>query len=203
MHVLVSGAAGVVGSRLVPELVSNGHTVTATTRTRDKLELLRGLGAVPVILDGLDAAAVQRVVTEVAPDAIVHEMTALSAAPDLRNFDRWFATTNALRTRGTEYLLDAADKCGVRRFVAQSYTGWNNARTGGPVKTEADPLDPHPASAQRESLAAIQFLEAKVIEAPMDGIVVRYGNLYGAPSRPPTTGCRSMERLAGIDRFAT
>jgi 2-alkyl-3-oxoalkanoate reductase len=179
MRVLVTGASGAVGSQLIPQLVSRDHSVIATTRSAAKQDLLRSWGAEPVILDGLDGAAVRRIVTEVAPEAIIHEMTALSGATDLRHFDRWFATTNELRTRGTEHLLAAAEASGVKRFVAQSYIGWNNARTGGAVKTEADPLDEHPAAAQRESLAAIRFVETHVPQAPIDGIVVRYGNLYG------------------------
>jgi nucleoside-diphosphate-sugar epimerase len=179
MRVLVTGAGGAVGRRLVPQLVAGGHEVTATTQSEAKFEQLRAKGAVPVALDGLDGAAVRRVVAEASPDAIIHEMTALSATPDLRNFDRWFATTNRLRTLGTQHLLAAAEASGVKRIVAQSYTGWNNARTGGPIKTEADPLDTEPASAQRESLAAIRFVEERVPAAPLDGVVVRYGNLYG------------------------
>ena len=179
MHVLVTGATGAVGLRLVPQLVQAGHEVTATTRSEAKLESLRTKGATPVVLDGLDGAAVRRVVAKAEPDTIIHEMTALSAAPNLRDFDRWFATTNRLRTQGTEHLIAAAKATGVKRFVAQSYTGWNNARSGGPIKTEADPLDPEPADAQRQSMAAIRFVEEAVPTAPFDGIVVRYGNLYG------------------------
>src|SRR5262249_4122704 len=103
-------------------------------------------------------------------------------APDFKHFDRWFATTNLLRTRGTKNLLAAARASGARRFVAQSFTGWSNARSGAWVKTEDDPLDPHPVDAQRETLAAIKFLERSVLEAPLEGIVVRYGGLYGPGS---------------------
>jgi nucleoside-diphosphate-sugar epimerase len=106
-------------------------------------------------------------------------MTALGGAPDLRHFDRWFATTNELRTAGTRHLLAAAQASGVEKVVAQSYTGWTNSRTGGPVKTEDDPLDPEPPKAQRESMAAIRFLEKAVVDAPLTGIVLRYGNFYG------------------------
>src|SRR5204863_5402795 len=102
-------------------------------------------------------------------DAIIHQMTSLTGGADLRQFDRWFARTNELRTRGTAHLLAAARAAGVRRFVAQSYTGWNNARTGGPVKTEDDPLDPEPAAAQRETMAAIRFLERAVQETAVGG----------------------------------
>lgn len=179
MRVLVAGAGGVVGSRLVPGLIAQGHVVTATTRSPAKLNRLKEMGAKPVILDGLDEISVKRVVTEAEPEAIIHEMTALQATPDLRHFDRWFAVTNELRTKGTEHLLAAAEATGVRRFVAQSYTGWNNDRTGGPVKTEADPLDPDPLPSQRQTLAAIQFVEQAVPAASLEGIVVRYAGLYG------------------------
>jgi 2-alkyl-3-oxoalkanoate reductase len=179
MRVFVAGGTGALGRRLVPQLVARGHEVTATTRSAGKVGELQALGARPVVVDGLDGVAVGQAVAEARPDAIVHQMTALAAASDLRHFDRWFATTNELRTTGTRHLLAAAQASGVEKVVAQSYIGWNNARTGGPVKTEEDPLDPEPAEAQRESAAAIRFLEQAVAEAPLTGIVLRYGNFYG------------------------
>jgi nucleoside-diphosphate-sugar epimerase len=106
-------------------------------------------------------------------------MTALAGKPDLKAFDRWFAATNLLRTKGIDHLLAAAQAAGVKRFIAQSYTGWNNMRAGGFVKTEDDPLDPNPVKAQAETLAAIQHLEHAVLKAPLTGLVLRYGNLYG------------------------
>jgi nucleoside-diphosphate-sugar epimerase len=179
MKIFVAGGAGAIGRRLVPRLVARGHRVTATTRSPAKVELLRGMGAEPVVVDGLDGAAVGEAVARAEPDAILHEMTSLAGIPDLRRFDRSFGVTNQLRTRGTAHLLAAARASGARRFVAQSYTGWTNMRTGGPVKTEDDPLDPSPAKAQIETMAAIRFLEQAVLGAPLDGLVLRYGNLYG------------------------
>jgi nucleoside-diphosphate-sugar epimerase len=179
MRVFVAGGTGALGRRLVPQLVARGHEVTATTRRADKAGELQALGARAAIVDGLDGAAVGQAVAEAQPDAIVHQMTALAAAADLRHFDRWFATTNELRTAGTRHLLAAAQASGVEKVIAQSYIGWNNARSGGPVKTEDDPLDPEPAKEQRESMAAIRFLERAVTEAPLTGIVLRYGNFYG------------------------
>jgi nucleoside-diphosphate-sugar epimerase len=176
MRVFLAGATGAVGRRLVPRLVERGHVVTGTTRTAGKAAELRALGAEPVVVDGLDAAGIGEAVARAEPDAIIHQMTALAGTPDLRRFDRWFAHTNELRTRGLENLLAAAQATGVPRVVAQSFIGWNNARTGGPVKTEDDPLDPEPLKWQRESLAAIQALEAAVSR---DGIALRYGALYG------------------------
>jgi 2-alkyl-3-oxoalkanoate reductase len=179
MRAFLAGATGAIGRRLVPQLVARGHQVTATTRSADKLDRLRALGAAPVVVDGLDAVAVGEAVARAEPDAIIHQMTALAGEPDLKHFDRWFARTNELRTKGTENLLAAASAADVGRFVAQSYTGWTNIREGGPVKTEDDPLDPSPAKEQTESLAAIRFLEQTVLEAPLEGIVLRYGSFYG------------------------
>ena len=179
MRVFLAGGSGAVGRRLLPRLISRGHDVTATTRTPAKVAELRALGAEGIVLDGLDEAAVLDAVARAEPDAIIHQWTALSGTPDLRHFDLWFAETNELRTRGTEHLLAAARAARVERFVAQSYTGWPNERTGGPVKTEDDPLDAEPAEAQTRSLAAIRFLEDAVFSTPLVGIALRYGALYG------------------------
>ena len=179
MRIFVAGATGAIGRQLVPLLVARKHHVVATTRSASKIDLLRGLGAEAVVVDGLDAGAVGEAVARAKPDVIIHQMTALAGKPDMRHFDRWFATTNQLRTKGTEHLLAAARATGVSRFIAQSYTGWTNARTGSAIKTEDDPLDPHPAGAQTETLAAIRALECAVLEAPLNGIVLRYGSFYG------------------------
>jgi nucleoside-diphosphate-sugar epimerase len=182
MRVFVAGAGGAVGRRLVPMLIARGHQVTGTTRSPAGVETVRALGAEPVVVDGLEAVAIGEAVARSEPDAIIHEMTALSGTPDFKHFDRWFALTNRLRTEGTEHLLAAAKATGVKRFVAQSFTGWSNSREGSWIKTEEDPLDPHPVQEQTETLAAIRFLERAVLDAPLEGIVVRYGGLYGPGS---------------------
>jgi nucleoside-diphosphate-sugar epimerase len=182
MRVFVAGAGGAVGRRLVPMLVARGHQVTGTASRPESTEEIRRLGAEPVVVDGLDAVGIGQAVARAEPDAIIHEMTALSGTPDFKHFDRWFALTNRLRTEGTEHLLAAAKASGVTRFVAQSFTGWSNSREGSWIKTEDDPLDPHPVKEQTETLAAIRFLERAVLEAPLEGIVVRYGGLYGPGS---------------------
>jgi nucleoside-diphosphate-sugar epimerase len=179
MRVFVAGATGAVGSRLVPQLVVHGHEVVGTSRSQKNVEHLRASGVEGVVLDLLDPSEVMRAVSEARPDAIVHEATALSGLSEAKNFDRSFATTNRLRTAGTEALLAAAREHGVERFVAQSFAGWPYAREGGPVKTEEDPLDPNPVPDMRESLDAIRELEANVLAAR--GIALRYGGFYGAP----------------------
>jgi nucleoside-diphosphate-sugar epimerase len=179
MRVFVAGAGGAIGSRLVPQLVRRGHEVVATTRKPEKLAKLAALGGEPVVMDGLDAGSVGEAVAHAEPDVIVHQMTALAGATDLKHFDDSFAVTNELRTRGTEYLLAAADAVGVRRFVAQGYTGWPYARDGARVKTESDPFDPHPPAAMRRTLDALRRQEELVAAARLDGAVLRYGSFYG------------------------
>jgi nucleoside-diphosphate-sugar epimerase len=179
MRVFVAGAGGAIGKYLVPRLVARGHDVIGTTRDPNKIPILESLGATGLVMDGLDAGSVGEAVAQAQPDAIVHQMTSISASPDLRHFDRWFAATNALRTKGTENLLSAAQAAGVSRFVAQSFTGWTNERTGAWVKSEDDAFDTDPLEEQRESLDAIRFLERAVLDAPLEGIVLRYTNFYG------------------------
>jgi 2-alkyl-3-oxoalkanoate reductase len=179
MRIFVAGGGGVIGTRLLPLLTARGHEVVATTRTPDKLDRLRELGAEPVLMDGLDAGSVGEAVARAEPEAIVHQMSALAGVTDLKHFDDAFAVTNELRTRGTDHLLAAAEALGVRRFITQSYTGWPNARTGEAVQTEDDPLDPHPPAAQVKSLEAIRYLEQAALATPLEGIALRYGSLYG------------------------
>lgn len=178
MRVFVAGATGAIGRQLVPRLVRAGHEVHGMTRHASKQQVLRDLGAVPVVADALDAEQVADAVGRARPDAVVHQLTAIGAM-DLRHFDRAFATTNRLRTEGTDHLLSAAQAVGVERFVAQSFFAMY-ARTGGPVKSEEDAFDASPAREMRETVAAIRHLEQAVLEATWTaGIVLRYGGFYG------------------------
>ena len=184
MRVFVTGATGALGRHLVPGLIAAGHEVPATTRTPAKLAPLREAGAEPVILDGLDRDAVIAAVQVASPEVIVHEMTALADMRSLRNMDRVFAATNELRTRGTDNLLAAAERAGTRRVIAQSAERMNE-RSGGPVKTEKDPLDPRPVRSAARTVAAIRHVEQTVPEAVPEGIVLRYGSFYGPGASQP------------------
>jgi nucleoside-diphosphate-sugar epimerase len=179
MRVLVAGATGAIGRQLVPQLIAAGHQVSATTRSPGKTDSLRAAGADPYVLDGLDGAAVGEMVARAKPDVIVHEMTAIPADLNFRKFREAFATTNKLRTTGVDHLLAAAQAAGVQRFIAQSFAGFPNIRAGGPVKTEEDPPDPNPPAGMREGFAALGYLERAVTSAPLAGIALRYGGLYG------------------------
>jgi nucleoside-diphosphate-sugar epimerase len=180
MRIFLAGATGAVGSRLVPLLVDAGHQVTGTTRSSAKTGALRAAGAEPVVVDGLDRDAIVAAIVAARPDAIVHELTGLAGMSNLRDFDSVFALTNRLRTEGTDNLLAGARAAGTRRFIAQSYAGWPYARSGGPVKTEDDRLDPDPVPSMSATHAAIRRLEATITGAEgIEGVILRYGGLYG------------------------
>jgi nucleoside-diphosphate-sugar epimerase len=178
MRVLVAGASGAIGTRLVPQLIDQGHEVIGTFRSPGGAGRLRALGAQPIALDLLDARAVRQTVLETGPEAIIHQATALAGVRFGRSLDRAFGPTNRLRTEGTDALLAAAREAGVRRFVAQSFASYRYAREGGMVKTEDDPLDPAPPAMARETNAAMRHLDQAVTEA--GGVALRYGGFYGA-----------------------
>ena len=180
MKVFVAGATGVLGRQLVPQLVTKGHEVVGMTRSESKQDLVRSLGARPVVADALDPDAVAQAVASAEPEVIVHQLTALSGEFDMRHIDRFFETTNRLRTEGTDHLLAAGRAVGASRFVAQSFAGWPAARTGGPVKGEDAPFDPDPPEQLRGMLDAIRHLEEAVTQADwLEGVVLRYGGFYG------------------------
>jgi 2-alkyl-3-oxoalkanoate reductase len=177
MRIFVAGASGAVGGRLVPMLVNGGHDVVAMTRSPQKADALRALGAEPAVADGLDRGAVMQAVVGAEPEVVIHQMTALSQIKSMKKFDDEFALTNRLRTEGTDHLVEAARAAGVRRLIVQSYGNWNYERTGTGLKTEDDPLDPNPPTNQRRSLDAIRHAERAALE--FGGIALRYGAFYG------------------------
>jgi nucleoside-diphosphate-sugar epimerase len=199
MRIFIAGATGAIGKRLLPSLRANGHEVVGTTRSAGKVDGLRGLGAEPVVLDVLDAEAVEGAVSEARPDVVVHQATALSDLRSLRNLDEAFADTNRLRTEGTDNLLAAARAAGARKFVAQSFAGWPYAKEGSLVKEEEAPLDPSPPASAEQSMAAIRHLEAAVVGAEaIEGVVLRYGGFYG----PGTSLFEGGEHAAAIRKRA-
>ena len=188
MRVFVAGATGAIGSPLVEILTMRGHEVTGTTRSVDRARGLEATGATPKVLDALDGDAVKDAVGEAAPDVIVHQLTAIPPAVDLRHFDEAFAQTNRLRTEGTDHLIAAAEAAAVRRFVAQSFAPWPYARRGSRVKTEEDALDDDPPAQVRRTVDAIRYLEHATIDGPFDGLALRYGWFYGPGSGLERTG---------------
>src|SRR3954462_15184516 len=180
MKVFVAGATGALGRQLVRMLVERGNEVTGMTRTGTKADLIRSMGARPAVADALDPEAVAQVVAEAEPEAVIHELTSIYTASFSRSLDKMFALTNRLRTEGTDHLLAAARAVGARRFVAQSFAGWPYERTGGPVKSEDDPLATSPPKTVSQTLRSIRHLEEAVTGAEgIEGLALRYGGFYG------------------------
>jgi nucleoside-diphosphate-sugar epimerase len=208
MKVFVAGATGVLGRELIPQLVARRHEVVGMTRSASKQDLVRSLGARPAVADALDPDAVAQAVASAGPEVIVHQLTALSgkmSIRDARHPDRssMAIMTNRLRTAGTDHLLAAGRAVGARRFVAQSFGAFRWARTGGPVLTEADPIDPNPPGALRAGLVGILHVERAVPAIEWgEGLVLRYGGFYGpgtaisrAPDAPMAAPIRKRQFL--------
>jgi nucleoside-diphosphate-sugar epimerase len=185
MKIFLAGATGVLGRALVPQLVAQGHEVVGMTRSTSKQDLVSSMGARPVVADALDPDAVAQAVASAEPEVIVHELTALSgpmSMRDMRHPERFEGAimTNRLRTEGTDHLLAAGRAAGARRFLAQSFGAFRFARTGGPVQSEDDPLDPHAPGAPQPGVEAIVYLEQTVTSIAWgEGLALRYGGFYG------------------------
>jgi 2-alkyl-3-oxoalkanoate reductase len=207
MKVFVAGATGVLGRALVPQLVARGHEVVGMTRSASKQDLVRSLGARPVVTDALDADAVAQAVASAEPEVIVHQLTALSgpmSVRDARHPDRSFAATmtNRLRTEGTDHLLAAGRAVGARRFVAQGFAAFRFAHTGGSVQTEADPLDPNPPAPLRTAQEGYLYLEGAVTTIEWgQGLVLRYGGFYGPATAISSAPDAVMATLIRKRRF--
>jgi nucleoside-diphosphate-sugar epimerase len=180
MRVLVIGASGAIGIRIVSQLCEHGHQVTGSCHTPGKTAQVRAAGADPVVLDALDGQAVRAAVAAARPEAIIYQATALANAGFSRSLDKSFGPTNRLRTEGTDNVIAAAREAGVSRLVAQSFAPYRYARSGGPVKTEEDPLDLAPPASARQTFAAMTHLDEAVTAA--GGVALRYGGFYGAAS---------------------
>ena len=180
MKVLVAGATGALGRQTVPQLIAAGHEVTGMSRSETGAAAIRAMGADAVLADALDRDRVKAAVAAAAPEVIVHELTALKIDLNFKKMNEGFAPTNRLRIEGTDNLLAAARATGVRRMVAQSFIGLNLARTGGPTKTEDDPVEADPPPSVRLLTDALNHLERVVTgDDAVEGLALRYGGFYG------------------------
>lgn len=178
MKVFVAGATGVIGRRLVPLLVADGHEVIGMIRSPDREGPLRELGGEPAIADALDADAVREAIETARPDAVIHQLTSLPRRIDPRKIERDFLLNDRLRSEGTRNLVDAARATGARRILAQSIAFAYAPGPSGTIHTERDPLYlESPPKAFARSAQAVGVLERSVLDA--GGLVLRYGYFYG------------------------
>ena len=175
MRIFLAGAGGAIGRRLTPLLRAAGHEVTGTTRSADKADALRALGAEPVVVDVFDAAALARAVAAAAPDVVIHQLTDLAFAPGSPQYQEGLARNARLRIEGTRNLVAAAKAAGVGRMIAQSIAFIYAAGEG--ARVESDPLAPA-EGAMAETITGVAALEQAVLALP-EGIVLRFGFFYG------------------------
>jgi 2-alkyl-3-oxoalkanoate reductase len=199
MRIFLAGATGVIGRRLVPMLLADGHEVTGMTRSPTKVDTLRAAGARPVVADAFDAPAVTRALVEAQPDVVINQLTAIPPRLDPRKIARDFALTDRLRTEGTRILIDAAHAAGARRMVAQSIVLVYAPGPPGTVHIESDPVNLNPRKSYRQTGGALVELERQVLAA--GGQVLRYGFFYGpgsAISRAGSIGAEVARRRLPI-----
>jgi len=186
VRVFLAGATGVIGRRLVPMLLADGHEVTGMTRSPGKVEELRAAGVEPVVADALDASAVATAVSNAHPDAVIHQLTALPPRINPRTVARDFVINDRLRSEGTRILLDAAQAAGATRILAQSIAFAYAPGPAGTLHSEDDPLYVDSPEPFKRSALALVDLERTTAEA--DGLVLRYGYFYGPGSSISSRG---------------
>ena len=176
MKVFLAGATGVIGRPLIGLLRNAGHTVTGTTRSASKVPEIEKLGAAGVAVDAFDAEGLKRAVVAAKPDVVIHQLTDLPDVSDPAQMAAVREKNSRLRIEGTRNLMAAALAAGARRVVAQSIAFIYAVGEG--ARKETDPLDS--SEAQRMTIEGVKALEHAVLNTGgVDGIVLRYGRLYG------------------------
>ncbi|MGA7781325.1 MAG: NAD(P)-dependent oxidoreductase [Paraburkholderia sp.] len=198
----LAGATGAIGRRLAPLLIAAGWRVVGTTRSPDKASALHKWGVEPVVLDVFDAAALHAALAAARPTVVVHQLTDLPPGLDPSRMAEASGRNARIRDEGTRNLVAAALAAGVRRMIAQSIAF---AYAEGPLPhTEDDPLDLGAQGARAISVGGVVSLERQVMAAPMEGVVLRYGRLYGpgtgsdAPTGPGALHVDAAARAAEL-----
>ncbi|MPZ59392.1 MAG: NAD-dependent epimerase/dehydratase family protein [Rhizobiales bacterium] len=205
MRIFLAGATGVIGRRLVHLLRPDGYDVFGTTRSDAKAGALRLVGATPVVVDVYDAPALMRAVQAAMPDIVIHQLTDLPQVDDPARMEASRAANARLRIDGTRNLVAAAKAAGAKRIIAQSIAFVYAAGEGARVET--DPLAMQPDGTPGTSLRGVIALEQQVVGAPgIDGIVLRYGRLYGpgtwSETGPSGPGSLHVDAAAYAARLA-
>lgn len=202
--VFVAGAASAVGRRLCPLLLEDGWRVVGTTRTASKGEWLRSIGVEPAVIDVFDAEALRKAVAQSGASMVIHQLTDLPQVRDPARMAAALEGNARLRELGTRNLVAAAVAAGVKRFVAQSIAF---AYAPGPQPYDEDsPLNVAAAdAAAATTVRGVASLERQVLEAPFEGIVLRYGRLYGPGTwydSPPAGAPLHVDAAADAARLA-
>lgn len=193
--IFVAGASGVIGRRLCRLLLEDGWQVTGTTRSSDKAATLRAIGVAPVIVDVFDETALHQAVMEAHPAIVIHQLTDLPPALDPARMAEARVRNARIRDIGTRNLLAAAIAAGAKRMIAQSIA----------FAYAPSPLPSHEDSPLSVDAVAVASLEQQVLQAPLAGIILRYGKFYGPGTGfddPPSGGPVHVDAAADVARRA-
>lgn len=205
--IFLAGAAGAIGMRMLPLLRQAGLSVVGTTRSAAKAESLRAQGVAPVVVDVFDAEALSRAMKAARPDVVIHQLTDLPRNLEPSQMAQALPRNARIRGEGTRNLVSAAIAAGARRLVAQSI-GWAYA-PGPEPHAESDPLDAEAEGDRGITLRGVIALEELVLRSPpLEGIVLRYGQLYGpgthsampSASAPVHVDAAAYAAVLAIDR---
>ena len=182
-RVFIAGVTGQIGELLTPALVAAGDDVFGLARSERSAEKVRELGGTPVMGDALDHDAVDAAVAEARPDVIVHQLTAIPRKGiNPRKLGEAFAATTRVRREGTRNLVDAAERHGVGRVVAQSIA-FAYRPEGPEIVDESARLDTDDPGDWGEIVGGVAALEEAVLGGSgFEGVVLRYGMFYGPDS---------------------
>lgn len=175
--IFLVGAAGAIGRRLSPLLLANGWRVVGTTRSTEKVPFLQQMGVEPALVDVYDAATLRQSMAQARPDVVIHQLTDLPYALEERKMTDALVRNARLRDEGTRNVVAAATNAGTQRLIAQSIAF---IYAEGPTPhQESDPLLPVTHPVYGETVAGVMSLETQVLEAALEGVVLRYGLFYG------------------------
>jgi len=200
--IFLAGASGAIGRRLAPLLVAGGWRVVGTTRSKEKAPLLREMGVEPVVVDVFDARALREVVADHQPEIVIHQLTDLPFALDAARMTEALVRNARLRDEGTRNLVEAAVQAGAGRLIAQSISFIY--ADGTLPHGEDAPLLPETHPVYGGTVTGVLRLERQTLEAPLEGIVLRYGLFYGpgtgfdAPIAPGSVHVDAAARAAEL-----
>ena len=176
-RIFLAGASGAIGRQLAPLLIADGWQVVGATRSIDKTPLLREMGVEPVVVDVFDVVALQNILTDFRPEIVIHQLTDLPLALEASKMTEALVRNARLRDEGTRNLIEASVRTGAKRLIAQSISF---IYADGPLPhREEDPFlaETHPLYGG--TVLGVKSLERQVLNAPLDGIILRYGLFYG------------------------
>ncbi len=200
--IFLAGATGAIGKPLCKLLVNDGHAVFGTTRNASKVDELKALGVTPIIIDVYNAQHLKEIVVDIAPDIVIHQLTDLPYALDSSKMAEARIRNARLREEGTRNLVAAVIAANVQKVIVQSIAF--AYALGTPSLDESHPLNVNSADESAAlSARAVASMESQVLSESFEGVVLRYGKLYGPGTgfdNPPPGGPIHVDAAADAAR---